>query len=130
MDEVFSFFKTKLGKLILIVFAIIVISVIVKKQLEKMKYNGMTKQAVIDAVSSAYANERISWIKANDTNVTSGAKPLVNILEWYDQNAKPNIKDSQLKSILKGLGVDFVKYPDILQIKSAVDNQSMLMNYA
>lgn len=127
MDKVLGFFKTSIGKYLLIALALIVIVIIARKQWEKIKYNGLTKSGVISAVAEHYGMARLkSHLWELEGNKWSSANSMA---AWYDEFVPPHIEDAQVKEALKSLGVDYVKHPEILNIKSEVNGIANMSNF-
>ncbi len=130
MKKVMNFFKSPMGKTILIVLVVGILAYIAYKQYEtRVIFNGTSRSDVVSKIAKQYADARIAKIKTTDGNYLAGT-PLKDILAWYDKNALPNISETQLKGYLAAMGVDYEKYPSALNIKADVDSESMLLKYA
>jgi len=127
MEQVVGFFKTKLGKMLLVSIALIVVFIIAKKQYEKYKYNGYTLATLTQEVARHYATARIESHK-HEVNSNHWSS-MESMAAWYDENIPPHAEDSDIKKALTSMGVDFVKYPKLLNIKTEVNNMAQMTNY-
>jgi hypothetical protein len=123
MNDIKVFLKSKLAKRILIGLAIVIVLYIASKQYEKYIYNGFTKSQIISEVAKDYALERILAHK------NEGFDTQLSMATWYDENHPPSVTDYRINKTLDRLGIDYAKYPKILNIKNEVNKIAWLKNY-
>ena len=133
MENIVAFFKSRLGKIVLIIVALIIVYIIVKKQLEKRKWGGMSKVDLEKRIACDIALEKIEDIKKNDQNWIRNQNEGDEqgkqwVLNWYDENTTLSLTENQLKNRLANYDVDYVKYPEALQILPNIQKHYNLVN--
>ena len=132
MNAIMRFFKSPMGKFVIVAIALIIVGVIVMKQYEKKIYGGMSKSDAIKEVAKKFALKRISVIKVTDTNYLANKEnpdTVWGIFNWYDIHSPSDISEGELKSILSDMNIDFEKNPKVLDIKEEVDNLAKLLDF-
>jgi len=132
MNAIMRFFKSPMGKFVIVAIALIIVGVIVMKQYEKKMYNGMSKSDVAEEIARQKSVAAINYVKANDQNYLNGAYPLEEILLWYEANRLESLADldaTSIKLYLSSLGVDFVKYPKTLNVFEDANEKMSYLKY-
>jgi hypothetical protein len=126
------FFKSPMGKFLLVAIALVIVGIIVMRQMEKKIYGGISKSDAIKEVAKKFALKRISVIKVSDANYLSNKEnpdAVWGIFNWYDINSPSDISEDELKSILSDMNIDFEKNPKVLDIKEEVDSLAKLVDF-
>lgn len=127
MNEFFSFFGTKAGKIVLVLLVLTVIGIIAYKQYEKKMFGGMSKSDIIKDIASERSLAMVKYLKDNkqpDENIND-------VLIWWEQNRLDNLKIDKptLETMLIQRGVDTKKYPETLNILQDVNKSMSYLKY-
>lgn len=124
MDKIIGLFNSSIGKLIIYLLIIAVIIYLLSKEYEKAKYNGMSREEVVNAVSELYVGERR---KEASRNSGSNFDNKPDLFDYYDTNFPPDVVlFGGVEKYLKQLGIDIEKYPELLSITAEVNSISYL----
>jgi len=126
MNKVLNFIKSPMGKWIIAIVIILIISYIAFVQYQKSIYNGSTKKDVENNVKSLFAKDVIDYIKSNDENLLQNRYTLAEVLSWYDENQTSILDSAKVGEYLSKLGISSDRRQDF----SGLNNQQVLLvNY-
>ena len=126
MNKVLNFIKSPMGKWIIAIVIILIISYIAFVQYQKSIYNGLSKKDVENNVKSLFAKDTIDYIKTNDDNLLQNRYTLAEVLSYYDENQTSTLDSAKVAEYLGKLGISSDRRSDF----SGLNNQQiMLVNY-
>lgn len=128
MDKILGFIKSPMGKLLIILLVVIIVSWVSLIQYQKSIYKGKTKSQLINYLAGLYSKSQISWIRENDENVKSGGE-LLPILEWYDENSTYNVSSDFIVNSMTELGIEPKHFESILKSKESINKKVILVNF-
>ena len=122
MNAIMRFFKSPMGKFIIIAIALIIVGVIVMKQYEKKIYGGLTKSAFIDKIAQSLYDSKLAAIK-QETGYTEAKLPeILNV--YYTGYTSGSIDNAtsiaRVSQAVDDSGIDFAKVKDLAALKEEI----------
>jgi hypothetical protein len=122
MRAIIRFFKSPMGKFLLVAVALIVVAIIVMKEMEKKVYGGLTKSKYIDSIAQMLFDSKLNAIKT-EAGYSEANLPqmLGGYYAGYTSGSIDNATSiARVSQAVDDSNIDFSKVKDLAALKEEV----------
>lgn len=116
------FFKSPMGKFLLVAIALVIVGIIVIKQMEKKVYGGLTKSKYIDGIAQSLFDGKLSSIKSEAVYSEDNLPQILS--SYYAGYTSGSIDNAtsiaRVSQAVDGSNIDFAKVKDLAALKEEI----------
>jgi hypothetical protein len=122
MRAIMRFFKSPMGKFLLVAIALVIVGIIVMKQMEKKIYGGLTKSKYIDSIAQSLFDSKLASIKA-EAGYSEDNLPQI-LGSYYAGYTSGSIDNAtsiaRVSQAVDESNIDFAKVKDLAALKEEI----------